>query len=169
ELLNEAGVQTDDIDGIGVNAGPGSYTGLRVGMATAKGLCYALGVPLITISSLNLIAAGVRRTMQEAETAVALPLLICPMIDARRMEVFTALYTAELEEKMAPLAILLEPDTFTAELDTHTVVFCGNGSEKFKPVCQHPNAVFRSPLYSSGDLATAGWTKFAKAEFSDLA
>src|SRR4029079_3666588 len=120
---------------VAVSAGPGSYTGLRVGMAAAKGLCYALRIPLLTINTLQMMAAA----------AVAEPTdLLCPMIDARRMEVFTGLYTKKLDAVMPAQALILQENSFADVLQKHTVTFFGNGSEKCKTVIQHPNAVFRT-------------------------
>ena len=121
-LLSENNVSIEELDAIAVSAGPGSYTGLRVGMATAKGLCFALNKPLILISTLKMMAAGVL-----SETSS----LICPMIDARRMEVFTAVYNHSLDAILKPHNHILSPDSFNEILEQNIVVFFGNGSDKF--------------------------------------
>src|SRR5699024_2694741 len=109
-------------------------TGLRVGMAAAKGLCYALHIPLITISTLKMMAVAAHSEPTE---------LLCPMIDARRMEVFTAIYDKQLNEMAAPHNIILTEESFTGFLSKHTITFFGNGSNKFQAICSHPNALFK--------------------------
>src|SRR2546423_5943119 len=95
-LFEESGIKTDQLHAVGVSNGPGSYTGLRVGLSTAKGLCYALKIPLITICSLEVIAFSAKREATE---------LICPMIDARRMEIFTAVYDKTLAQIVTPQSV----------------------------------------------------------------
>ena len=168
ELLAETEFRLAHISAIAVNAGPGSYTGLRVGMATAKGMCYALGIPLITESTLWLIAQRVKKEIA-LESVYAFPVLICPMIDARRMEVFTTLYDLDLNEKTAPAAIVLEPDSFTEQLQDHVIMFSGNGSKKWQNLCLHPNAVFAEVTQDVADLAGSAFRKFENGIFSDLA
>ncbi|MEP7258055.1 MAG: tRNA (adenosine(37)-N6)-threonylcarbamoyltransferase complex dimerization subunit type 1 TsaB, partial [Flavitalea sp.] len=95
-LMNEAGFSMSKLNAVAVTAGPGSYTGLRVGMATAKGLCYALNIPLITENTLKVMAYAVKQEYQQTLTENEVPVLFCPMIDARRIEVFTALFNDKL-------------------------------------------------------------------------
>jgi tRNA threonylcarbamoyladenosine biosynthesis protein TsaB len=129
-------------------------------MAAAKGLCYALRIPLLTINTLQMMAAA----------AVAEPSeLLCPMIDARRMEVFTALYTKNLEALMPAQALILQENPFAAVLEKHTVTFFGNGSEKCKTVIQHPNAVFKTITTNAAHLAGLAWRKFEAGDSADLA
>lgn len=148
------------LEAVAVSAGPGSYTGLRIGMAAAKGLCYALNCPLITINTLQMMAAA----------AAAEPTsLLCPMIDARRMEVFTGLYTRELEEVLPAQALVLDQDSFATELETTTITFFGNGSAKFQKLLQHPNAVFKNITADASHLAGFAHRAFLQQAFTDLA
>lgn len=124
-------------DAIAVSSGPGSYTGLRIGVSTAKGLCYALDIPLISVSTLAVIA------MQNKSLAAENSLLI-PMIDARRMEVYDAIFDASLAELRPPRAEVLTSDSFSEELSNGLVSFCGDGSPKFAELISHPNARFLS-------------------------
>jgi tRNA threonylcarbamoyladenosine biosynthesis protein TsaB len=166
-LLVQNGTAPGNLEAVAVTSGPGSYTGLRVGMATAKGLCYALGIPLITENVLFLTAASAVERMKNAPDS--LPMLCCPMIDARRMEVFTALYNHELEPIMAPRAVVLQPDTFKTELDRYVVVFCGNGMAKWKSLCKHPNAVFEDVHHRMQDFAEIALKKLNSRQFIDIA
>ncbi len=168
ELFVETEREAGQLSAIAVAAGPGSYTGLRVGMATAKGMCYALGVPLITESTLLLIAQRVKKEIA-LKSVYALPVLICPMIDARRMEVFTTLYDLDLNEKMPPGAIVLDETSFSNDLKDHVIIFCGNGSKKWQHLCLEYNAEFADVALNVADLAESASKKFNNRAFSDLA
>lgn len=133
QLMNEHQLSWKDINAVSVNRGPGSYTGLRVGMAAAKGFCYAAGIPLIALSCTELIAFAAINTPAS---------LYCAMIDARRMEVFTAIYNSSFEEVAAPHALVLNEKSFASDLITDTILFCGKGAEKFKTICTHKHALF---------------------------
>ncbi len=146
-MLKRNALHIEQLDAVAVASGPGSYTGLRVGMASAKGLCYALGKPLIAISTLELMAAsaisqlpGLSLSKQIEERM--LPVLFCPMIDARRMEVFTALYDAAGGLVANPQALVLDPDSLNGELNHHSILFFGNGAPKWLRVCENVNAFF---------------------------
>lgn len=165
-MLVEMQQSLNNVEAVAVASGPGSYTGLRVGMATAKGLCFALGVPLITENILKLTALQARR---ERPADNSLPVLYCPMIDARRMEVFTALYDASLQEVVQPYALVLDEQSFEKHLETNTVVFNGNGAPKWKNICRHPHALFVDARHQLSDLARVAETKYLESRFSDLA
>lgn len=179
-----------DLDAVSVTIGPGSYTGLRVGLSTAKGICYALQKPLLTLSSLQLLASVVLppsfnsagatsaaldtfssnvTTMAESKAAAERTMLICPMIDARRMEVYYALYDHTLSELSAPAALILDENSFADTLDRKKIIFCGNGVNKFKKVCHHPQAVFSDTIAGAREMATLAFKKYVKKEFADLA
>lgn len=160
KLLSENNLRLQDVKGIAVSAGPGSYTGLRVGMAAAKGLCYALDLPLITVNTLQMMAAAIKNPPSA---------LLCPMIDARRIEVFTALYDSSLQEVMSSTNMILEPGSFDQWLTANTVCFFGNGSEKAKTVINHSNASFVEIKATASNMAKLSAEKFAQAQFSDLA
>lgn len=163
-LLQQQGLTVQQLAAVAVSAGPGSYTGLRVGMASAKGLCYALNIPLINISTLEIMAAG----MQLPEEANNGNRLLCPMIDARRMEVFTALYTPALELIMPAAALLLEPGSFGNYLTDHTMYFSGSGAAKWEAVCRHENARFIPADNSPGPMATLSFKRYQSGSFTQL-
>jgi tRNA threonylcarbamoyladenosine biosynthesis protein TsaB len=166
-VLQTAGCSPSAVNAIAVTGGPGSYTGLRVGLATAKGLCYALGKPLIMINTLEVMAKAC--VLEEARLyGEDRGVLFCPMIDARRMEVFTALYTAKLEVVMEPTAMVLDETSFQHELGSKTIIFSGSGSLKAK-VIQHSNAVFSGVSYSVKHLAALALLCYNASQFSDLA
>lgn len=173
QLVREAGCTMQQLEAVGVTAGPGSYTGLRVGMATAKGLCYALHIPLITESTLKVIAYATREGLQlsRAESPMLLPpVLLCPMIDARRMEVFTAVYSMDLEEVIPGGACILDAHSFNKELANNRLIFCGNGMVKWKPLSNHSNAMFyEGASYTAAQLAALIEQRFQQQQWADLA
>jgi len=159
EAMQEAGRSLKDLEAVAVTAGPGSYTGLRVGMATAKGLCYVLNIPLITESTLKMMA----------QAASYMEGLLCPMIDARRMEVFTAVYDRFLDAVVQPQPMILADTSFLEVLDAGPVQFFGSGSGKFRALVQHRNANFPSISYDSRHLAYLADNKFRLGTFTGLA
>jgi tRNA threonylcarbamoyladenosine biosynthesis protein TsaB len=154
--------QLKDIEAVAVVAGPGSYTGLRVGMATAKGLCYASNIPLISLNTLKLMARAIKKEATPSQ-------LLCPMLDARRQEVFTALYNFDLEDLVVPSAMILENHSFSDWLSTNHIIFSGNGSHKWKVLTQHNNAIFSDVFYTASDIAVMAAVAFNEQEFSDIA
>lgn len=165
EVLKEAGRKPEEIDAIALSMGPGSYTGLRIGTSTAKGLCYSLDKPLIAVPTLQIIASGAQN-----EESFADDTLFCPLLDARRMEVFTALYDMQLAEKKGVEAVVVNEETFTELLKGQKVVFCGNGAEKCKPLYENnPNAIFVSSPISARAMASIALDKFLNKQFEDVA
>lgn len=160
DTLKEKDLQPRDLDAVAISAGPGSYTGLRVGMSAAKGLCYALDIPLITINTLEIMArsAGVQKEAW-----------LCPMIDARRMEVFTALFDESFQCLLPSASKILDEGSFSEQLDQHKIMFFGNGSEKFRNICNHPNAVFCNHQASAFHMITLAAQKLKNREYADLA
>lgn len=138
-LMEEQQLSWKGIHAVSVNHGPGSYTGLRVGMAAAKGFCYAAGIPLIALSCTELIAFAAMDTPMATGAG-----LYCAMIDARRMEVFTAVYNSTFEEIVAPTAMILDEKSFSNELQTKTILFCGSGAKKFNMINTHEHARFNN-------------------------
>lgn len=138
QLTKITGMQLSAVDAVAVTAGPGSYTGLRVGFASAKGLCYALKKPLITPGTLEVLTASAIQVSTDMDESV----LFCPMIDARRMEVFTAIYKKSLETYLAPSSMILDKLSFEKELSKNKILFFGTGSDKWKALCSHANALF---------------------------
>lgn len=162
-LLSGLSISIKELDAIAVSGGPGSYTGLRVALATAKGLCFVLNIPLIIENSLKIIASGLLKDQ------VAGPgQLICPMIDARRMEVFTAIYTADLGEISSPQSLILQEDSFGDFLSTQKIVFSGDGAGKFEKIVRSPNAVFPNRDADAADLSPLAEERFQRQEFDDL-
>lgn len=166
EIFNTQHLRLHDIDAVSVVIGPGSYTGLRVGLASAKGICYALNKPLIAISTLQLMAAAAQQELSKHSENVP---LLCPMIDARRMEVFTAVYNQHLEPILEAKAMLLNNDSFVATLLQNQVLFFGNGAAKFKAICNHVNALFAIDYDSIDALCSLSFQHYNKGQFIDLA
>ena len=162
DLIKKSGISMQNIDAIAVTNGPGSYTGLRVGMSTAKGLSYTLQKPLITVGSLEMMAYDIKNNISSSEC------LLCPMIDARRMEVFTAIYNWDLSENLSPAAMILEPQSFAATLNTHKIFFTGSGSYKFQQILNHPNAVFLQPFNLSLSLCWMAHENYKSKIFDDI-
>ena len=160
EIFEKNNLELSSVDAVAVTGGPGSYTGLRIGMATAKGICYALNKPLISLNTL--LVMGNAATIQNAE-------LLCPMIDARRMEVFTAIYTKELQIIKEPAAITLNENSFDEYLLNNTVCFFGNGSNKFKSIKKHERALFSDLKSDASSMISLSEKKFAEKDFADLA
>jgi tRNA threonylcarbamoyladenosine biosynthesis protein TsaB len=160
ELLKGENLALHQLDAIAVSEGPGSYTGLRVGMATAKGLCYALNKPLITINTLQLMAFAANKTNG---------VLLCPMIDARRMEVFTAVFNTDLNYILPPTNLILNETSFKELLQKNEIVFFGNGSLKFKPIVNNANATFIEVGFNASAMCSLSYQKFLKQGFADLA
>jgi tRNA threonylcarbamoyladenosine biosynthesis protein TsaB len=160
--VNNHFYQLKDLSAVAVVAGPGSYTGLRVGMSTAKGLCYALNIPLISLNTLKVMALATNNEISPSQ-------LLCPMLDARRMEVFTALYDKALNELIAPCPMILENNSFSVWLNKQEIIFFGSGSRKWKELVQHDNAVFKDSFYTPQDIALISYKEFRQHAFSDLA
>jgi tRNA threonylcarbamoyladenosine biosynthesis protein TsaB len=160
ELLRESKLDISDIDAVAISAGPGSYTGLRIGSSLAKGLCYSQEIPLIAVSSLDAIYQSAK-TMYNQES-------ICVLIDARRMDVYTRFYTKNAEPTVEEFCTLSEEFHYK-ELEEGKVVFAGSGSEKLKDLVKHSNATFVSIYAEAKDLATIANDKWKKQEFEDVA
>src|SRR6187549_617972 len=134
EIFEKNNLKLGSVDAVAVTGGPGSYTGLRIGLATAKGICYALNKPLIILNTLLVMAYAAKDESSD---------LLCPMIDARRMEVFTAIYTKELQIVKEPVAITLNENSFAEYFTNSSICFFGNGSNKFHAIEKKPQAFFR--------------------------
>lgn len=165
QLTKTAAIHLKDIDAVAVTAGPGSYTGLRVGMASAKGLCYALKKPLITIGNLEVMTSSAMELFPSNNKK----LLYCPMIEARRMEVFTAIYTYDLTIHQQPCAKILDELSFEKDLLKNQIVFFGNGSNKWKSICKHENAIFQAVTILPESLSKSTNILFSNKKFTELA
>lgn len=162
EIFNEIQYSIKDLDAISVSKGPGSYTGLRIGVSTAKGLSYALNKPLISISTLKSMAYCMSKKRKEFD-------LYCPMIDARRMEVFSAFYNQKNELVREVKADIIELDSYT-DLLNNKILFFGDGSSKCKDVLVSDNAYFEEGIHPSAiDMSELSYLKYKNKEFEDIA
>ena len=166
DVLKESGNDYTDLDAVSVSKGPGSYTGLRIGVSTAKGLCYALDIPLISVNTLQSMAKGMASKMKKEEYNA----LLCPMIDARRMEVYCAVYDNIGNEIRETKAEIIDNDSFTDYLKTNKIIFFGDGAAKCRDIITHPNAVFYDDFQpSAGNMAGIATEKFRTGIFEDVA
>jgi len=160
EMLNSDKLSMKDIEAVAITIGPGSYTGLRVGLATAKGLCYAMNIPLIAVGTLEMMAFAVKNEATD---------LICPMIDARRNEVFMAVYNKNLQQIILPQSMIIDENSFVQLLSSHSILFCGSGSKKLQTMISNSNALFSNTIGNASHLAAISFACFRKKEFADLA
>ncbi|WP_053406634.1 tRNA (adenosine(37)-N6)-threonylcarbamoyltransferase complex dimerization subunit type 1 TsaB [Persicobacter sp. CCB-QB2] len=166
QLMKNVGLEMNQLDAVAVSAGPGSYTGLRIGLSTAKGLCHALDIPLIAIDTLSAMVRTVAHTADRPNA------LYCPMLDARRMEVYCQLSEAngELLEKTQPKVLEDEINPFTEQLANRQIVFFGNGMPKCKDILQHENAVFLENITPSAKgVGLLAEEKYQNQQFESLA
>lgn len=162
DYLKEKGLK---LEAVAVSIGPGSYTGLRIGLSEAKGLAYALDIPLIGIDTLKLMAVSVMFKHDVDSDA-----LFAPMIDARRMEVYTSVLDMALNEQMHPSPLILDETSYSEWLDSSQVLFFGNGSNKAKDVISHPNARFIDDINPlATDMLALSDSAFRRGDFLDLA
>jgi len=165
EVMATSGKKYADLNAVAVSMGPGSYTGLRIGVSTAKGLCYALDIPLIAVSTLKAMASYLVE-----KGSYTLNFLFCPMIDARRMEVFTALYDAELNEIEPVNAKIVDENSYLNFFENQQIVFFGDGSEKCKQLfSNNEHAVFVPFENSAINLVTLALNKLNANDTEDVA
>ncbi|MBU2950528.1 tRNA (adenosine(37)-N6)-threonylcarbamoyltransferase complex dimerization subunit type 1 TsaB [Tamlana agarivorans] len=159
-VLKEGQITSKALAAVSVSKGPGSYTGLRIGVSAAKGLCYGLDKPLISVPTLEALAHQVK-----AEAGV-----IVSMLDARRMEVYSAIYNSDYREIRETQAEILDESSFSKYLEKGLVYFVGNGVEKTKTLIKHPNARFvDGKLPSSNDMGAIANSKYKKSDTEDVA
>lgn len=160
EALLESKLTINQIDAIAVGKGPGSYTGLRIGVSAAKGLCFANDIPLISINSLEILAHTIPIDKGT----------IIPMIDARRMEVYSAIYDESFTLIRETKAEIIDKSSFIDELQNHTVYFLGDGSEKCQEIILHKNAVFIKDAFPSAkEMVKLSYEKYKVNNTDDLA
>ena len=162
EVLEEANLKPKQLDAISVSKGPGSYTGLRIGVAAAKGFCFALDIPLIALNSLEILVQGV--TQAEVE-------LIIPMMDARRMEVYTAIFDGSKNWINQTSALVLNQNSFKEIVKDKTVLFLGNGTNKFQELIPEINLThsFENNYPNAIDMVELTWGKYISEDFESLA
>lgn len=166
KLLKVTKMDLKEMDAIAVTEGPGSYTGLRVGMASAKGLCYALDKPLITVGTLDSLALAAIRQSKEVVTGSA---LFCPMIDARRMEVFTAVFDSGMKKILSERAMILEKSSFSNLFEGKQMIFMGNGAEKWKSFSDSDKYTFIIIENIRDSMAQLSHNKLITNDFANLA
>ena len=167
EVLKQAEASMTDINGVAVSIGPGSYTGLRIGVSTAKGIAYTAGIPVMAISTLESIAQGAKTLWSGTSTETV---QIIPMIDARRMEVFTTRYDFNMQSLEEISSKIVDENTFAELLSKEKVLFCGNGMPKCKEILSaFPNAKFMDAPISAKNMLPAALRKWQKQEFEDVA
>jgi len=161
KVFKETGIRKEDLTAIAISKGPGSYTGLRIGVSAAKGLCYALGIPLIAIPTLTSLS---HKVICEENA------FIIPMLDARRMEVYSAVFNAEYKQIRETEAQILEENSFSTYLEQGKVYFAGNGVSKFEEICNHPNAIFvKNTLPSATQICSLAEAKNHLKQYEDVA
>lgn len=161
EALKEASLSFSDLDAIAVSKGPGSYTGLRIGVSAAKGLCFSLDIPLISVPTLKSMAHQVDLKPGE---------LVIPVLDARRMEVYSCVYDSNYNEIRETRAEIVDEETFVEYVSDNKVYIVGSGAEKCRGVLQHPNFVFNESIVPSAkDMALIAFKKYKAGQFEDVA
>jgi tRNA threonylcarbamoyladenosine biosynthesis protein TsaB len=161
-IFHEASLDIRQLNAVSVSSGPGSYTGVRIGTSTAKGICFALNIPLIAIPTLDLLVSQAAEHSTVAE-------LLCPMIDAKRMEVYYQVVRQDLEVITEPKAMIVDQTSFTEFLENKSMLFFGDGSKKCKSVLTHRNALFVDDIVPSAEkMGLVSFLKFQQGKFEDL-
>jgi tRNA threonylcarbamoyladenosine biosynthesis protein TsaB len=167
EAIKQAGLKPSDLDAVCVSKGPGSYTGLRIGVSAAKGLCYGLGIPLLSVGSLESMTNWAMLNFKQELADVS---FLCPMIDARRMEVYTQLFDSALRVLQPVSAEIIDEQSFASQLEKGKVAFFGDGAAKCKDIINHPNAIFLDDfLPSASGMISLAEAKFTANELEDVA
>lgn len=162
DLLDRTSLRASELQAVAVSSGPGSYTGLRIGVSIAKGLAFAQEIPLIAVDTLEAMAHQVKVFARDSD-------VIIPMIDARRMEVYVAVYDADLRnlEPLAPR--IIESNPFLEYLEKRKVFFLGDGVEKLKAILDHPNSVFLEKLNSASSVGELAYSNYKENQIEDIA
>ena len=167
EVLKQSGVSMSEINGVAVSIGPGSYTGLRIGVSTAKGIAYTASIPVMVVSTLESIAQGAKALWSENASE---PVQIVPMIDARRMEVFTTRFTYDMQPLEEVSAKIVDENTFAELLSEQKVLFCGNGMPKCRELLStFPNACFIDAPVSAKNMLPTALKKWQNSDFENVA
>ena len=167
KILEETGIKAADLDAVSVSKGPGSYTGLRIGVSAAKGIAYGAGIPLLGINTLTAMCHGYL-TLHPADYSSGT--LLCPMIDARRMEVYNAIFSTDGAMIRETSADIIDGSSFTDILSGHEIIFFGNGAEKCRNAITHPNARFTDGfILSASYLHIPSVNALRSKQFEDVA
>lgn len=171
DLLSEHDLRVQQLDAVAVSKGPGSYTGLRIGVSTAKGIAYGSDIPLIGIGTLDALSSAVLLKTEIIDMVRKDPgLLLCPMLDARRMEVYTATYNSSGEVIENVSARIIDQNSYQTELEKGRILFFGNGSGKCMETISHPNAVFIENIHTSAaNMVPLAERSFINKRFEDVA
>ena len=165
EILDEKGLKVKDLDAVCVGRGPGSYTGLRVGVSTAKGLCFGAGIPLLSIGTLDTLVSEAHRLRAVPEGCR----YIVPMVDARRMEVYAAVFTPEGTQCTETKPVIVDADSFAAQLAEGPVLFIGDGALKCREALSSPNAHFVAAFPTAMAMAPLAEAAYTQKRFEDVA
>lgn len=158
DVVKQAKISLSDLSAVSLSQGPGSFTGLRIGTSAAKGLCFALQIPLITISSLEILA---RQALFDGT--------IIPMFDARRMEVYAAVFNSDYEQIQPTQAVVLNENSFEEVLSKGKTLLLGNGADKFEKLCHHPNASFlKNASPDAKNMGEVSFKKYQQQHFTDV-
>jgi tRNA threonylcarbamoyladenosine biosynthesis protein TsaB len=171
EIVEKNSIEKSSLDAVAVSRGPGSYTGLRIGVSTAKGITYALNKPLIAVDTLQAMASGlVKKLYQEVPGSFDPDTWLCPMIDARRMEVYSAFFDVHFKQQREINAEIIDARSFQDILSRRKVLFFGTGAEKCKTILEHPNASFIDHFFPSAEyMIPFSEEKFHRQEFENVA
>jgi len=162
EVRRAANIELNQLNAVAVTSGPGSYTGLRIGTSTAKGLCFSLDIPLVSIGTLDLLSFQMSKKNPENAN-------LCPMIDARRMEVYCQLFNPSLETILPIEAKVIDELSFKEQLENYQIIFFGDGASKCKEKIDHPNARFVEGIYpAASHMGSIAFQKFAVGDFEDV-
>ena len=165
EVLKIAGIAIKNLDAVAVSMGPGSYTGLRIGVSSAKGLCFALDIPLIAVNTMAILAGLAKEFITRQDVKYYIP-----MIDARRMEVYSAIFDSEGQQVASIKAEIIDSNSFNNYLEQGVVVFCGDGAMKCRDKITHHNAVFLNDMHiSAAGMPQLAYKSFTAKRFENLA
>ncbi len=167
EILKNQGIKASDLDAVAVSKGPGSYTGLRIGVSVAKGIAYGASIPLIGVETTLSMFWGMKQNIPESEIN---PLLFCPMLDARRMEVYYAIYNSTGEKIKDISAEVVTEDLFTDIPESQRIIFFGDGATKCKDIINHKNAIFAEDFrISAAHMHKPVFQAFNEGRYEDVA
>ena len=165
KIIKQNKIKYEDLSAIAISKGPGSYTGLRIGTSTAKGLCYSLNIPLIAINTLESMAAHAKNLYSNNFDGI-----FRPMIDARRMEVYSQAFNADIEELNDVKAIVVDEESFKEELENKQVIFFGDGAKKCMEIINHKNAMYFDQAQASAlGMVNLSFEAFKLQKFEDVA